>query len=73
MPARRQGFPERDGRERVAGVTERGEQKPSPVLCPVPCALCAQTSSATARIISLRPSAVHAIGVIMSVPTPASR
>ena len=56
---------ERDGGEGVTGIAERGDEEASW------CA--AQTSSATARIISLRPSAVHATGVIISVPTPASR
>ena len=73
MPARGQRLPQGDRRERVPRVAECGEEEPSPVLCPVPCALGPQTSSATARIMSVRPSALQAIGVIISVPTPASR
>ena len=73
MAARRERLPEGDRRERMARVAESRNQKPSPFPRPATCDLRPQSSSATARIISLRPSAVHAIGVIISVPTPASR
>ena len=74
-----QGAAERYGRERVPRVAEGREEEAAPrapVGARMPtadCRLPAQTSSATARIISLRPSTVQAIGVIISVPTPASR
>ena len=65
MPPPRQLPAKGDRREGMARVAEGGEQKAAAWLD--------QTSSATARIIWLRPSASHAIGVIISVPTPASR
>jgi hypothetical protein len=61
MPAPDQLTPKRDRRERVPRVAERREEKPA-----------AQTSSATVRSTRERPSAVKSIGLIMSVPTPAS-
>ncbi len=64
MAARGQRPPEGDGRERVAGVAEGGEQDSQPG---------AQTSSASSRMIRERDSASNAIGVTMSVPTPAWR
>ena len=64
MAARGQRPPERDGREGVAGVAEGGEEDAQ---------LRAQTSSATSRTMRRRESASKAIGMTMSVPTPASR
>lgn len=58
---------ERDRGERVPRVAEGGEQEPAGLRA------CAQSSPATVRIMSERPCAVHPIGVIISVPTPASR
>src|SRR5690606_23029334 len=58
-----QRLPERDRREGVAGVAEGGEQEAEPR---------AQTSSASSRRIRERDSKSHAIGVIISVPTPAA-
>ena len=65
MAARHQRPPERDRRERVAGVAERGEQEAPRGA--------AQTSSARSRIMRLRSSGSNASGVQISVPTPASR
>ncbi len=65
MAARSEGPAERYRRKGVAGIAEGGDEEAAARLD--------QTRSATARIISLRPSAVQDIGVIISVPTPASR
>ena len=65
MAARGQLLRQRDGGEGMTRVAEGGEEEPA--------GRRAQTSSATARIMLLRASASHAIGVIISVPTPASR
>jgi hypothetical protein len=67
VPAAHQRAPERDGGEGVARVPEGGKEEAAG-LRPL-----RQISSATTRIISERPSAVQAIGVTISVPTPASR
>ena len=64
MATRGQLPPEGDGRERVPGVAEGGEQDSQPR---------AQTSSASSRMIRERDSASNAIGVMIKVPTPASR
>ena len=66
MAAGGQLAPEGDGGEGVAGVAERGEQE-----APRDGAL--QTSSASVRTIRLRSSVSNDIGVVMIVPTPASR
>ena len=57
---------ERDHRERVPRVAERGEQYAASRAA-------AQNSSANSRSIFDRASTSNAIGVVMSVPTPASR
>ena len=62
---------ERDRRECVARISERGQQD-AQELRPA-AARTAQAASTSARIIAERPSAVAAIGVTISVPTPASR
>ena len=56
---------ERDGGKGVARVAEGGEEEAP--------ALLAQSSSGSSRMIRLRSSGSTAIGVVMSVPTPASR
>ncbi len=66
MTARDQLPPERDRREGVPGLAEGGEQKAAPVRF-------AQSDSASARTISVRPSGVVATGLAITVPTPASR
>ena len=58
---------QRDRREGVARVAEGGEEVAAPRRG------AAQTSSASSRIIALRGSGSTATGVVMSVPTPASR
>lgn len=55
---------ERDRRKGVARLAERGQEK---------AARRPQSASASARTISPRPSTVAAIGLTISVPTPASR
>ena len=65
MPARRELAAQRDRREGVARVPEGGEEEAAP--------LGAQTISASSRTMRLRSSGSNAIGVVMSVPTPASR
>jgi hypothetical protein len=55
---------ERDGREGMPGIAEGGKQKAPRRLC--------QTISARSRIMRLRASGSNAIGVQISVPTPAS-
>ena len=57
---------ERDRREDMPGGPEGGEEEAPPQRF-------AQTSSASSRIIFTRASGSKAIGVVMSVPTPASR
>ena len=56
--------PQRNGRERVSRVAERGEEE---------AAALAQTSSARSRTILLRSSGSNAMGDAIRVPTPASR
>ena len=78
MAACRELSPERDRRERMAGLAEGRQQEPPPAIGASPRsraleALFGQSDSASARMISERPSAVGAIGLVMSVPTPASR
>ena len=77
MPAPHERPPEGDGRKRMPRIPESGEEKAARRSTVPRSAVCglrsAQTISATARTISLRDSAVQAIGVIISVPTPASR
>ena len=64
MAARGQRAPQRDRGERVPGIAEGGEQEAPPP---------AQRSSASSRRMRKRLSKSNAIGVIMSVPTPAAR
>jgi hypothetical protein len=64
MAASGQLPPERNRREGVPGVAERGEEEPASL---------AQTSSARSRTIRLRSSGSNAMCEAMSVPTPASR
>ena len=64
MAARGQLAAERYRGEGVARVPEGGEQE---------AALGAQTSSARVRTIRVRSSGSNDIGVVMIVPTPASR
>jgi hypothetical protein len=65
VAARRQLAAEGDGGEGVARVAEGGEQEASP--------LPAQSISGSRRMIRLRSSGSTASGVVMRVPTPASR
>ena len=67
MPARRQLAAEGDHREGVARIAEGGQQQAPPRSLAG-----AQTRSASVRSISTRPSSVGAIGVVISVPTPAA-
>ncbi len=67
MAARDERPAEGDSGKGVAWVAERGEEDAPPG------GLLAQFSSATVRSMSARASAVCAIGVTISVPTPAER
>ena len=67
MAARHERPAQGDGREGMARIPEGGEEDPPPGGLP------AQFSSATVRSMSARASAVWAIGVTISVPTPAER
>jgi len=66
VPPARQLGAEGYEREGMSRVSERGEEEPPPRSF-------AQTSSASSRTMRMRSSCSKAIGVIMSVPTPASR
>jgi hypothetical protein len=78
MAARGQLAAERNGREGMTGVAERGDEDP-------PCAssrlgrlrpdslAVRQSISASSRIVRLRCSGSNAIGDTISVPTPAAR
>lgn len=70
MPPRGELAPQRDRRKGVAGIAEGGKQQAEAGRAAL---LAAQTSSASSRMIRERPSASNAIGLITSVPTPASR
>ena len=67
MAPRRELAPQGERREGVAGVAEGGE-KQAPAARAV-----AQTSSASSRIMRRRASGSGDTGVVISVPTPASR
>lgn len=78
MTPRHELAPQRDRRKRVAGLSE-GRQQEAPRLGarrlrgdPLRSSF-AQSASASARMICERPSALGAIGLVISVPTPASR
>ena len=79
MSARGELAPEGDRGEGVPGVAEGGEKqaaapRPTASAGPGPTgARVAQTSSASSRIMRRRASASGATGVVISVPTPASR
>ena len=66
MAARGERATQRDDRERVAGVAERAEEYAASRAQD-------QNSSANSRSIFDRVSTSQAIGVVMIVPTPASR
>lgn len=74
--------PEGDGGEGVPRLSEGGEEKAAPPAAglgasaarrPSPPAPVPQQSSARSRIMRFRTSGSRAMGVQMSVPTPASR
>ncbi len=73
MPARHERPSERDRRERMPRLAERGEKKTPARLGSGPRPPSAQSASASTRMIFERSSAVAAIGVVIRVPTPASR
>src|SRR5207245_9565943 len=82
MPPGSQARPERQHRKRVPRLAERAEEEAEgggggalrgPLAAAGIAVLPQPASSATARSCSIRSSTVNAIGVIISVPTPASR
>ncbi len=68
MPAGGELASEGDGGEGVTGFAECGEQEAARLRGP----LAPQTISASSRIMRLPSPSASAIGVVMSVPTPAS-
>ena len=85
MAPRDELAPQRNRREGVAGIAERGQEDPPPwpliaTAAGPPardlragCLRSVQSTSASVRSIARRPSMSGAIGVVISVPTPASR
>lgn len=69
MPARHECAPECDRGKGMSRLPEGSQEEPPPRAG----LGCAQSASASARMIFERPSTVGAIGVVISVPTPASR
>lgn len=73
MPPLDERPPQGDRRKRVAGVTERDEQEAPRLGLTTASQVFSQTSSASSRTIRTRAAGSTAIGVQISVPTPASR